>query len=88
MPALDSAFQELTINDLVKERIVTTGVRPSIEKPNAITCMCGESEMLKVSDKGFWVRGIKVEQDANEAKTVYEAFKAWMIWAQMTKDYK
>ena len=59
-----------------------------IERPNAITCMCGEAEMLKVSDKGFWVRGVKVEQDEQEAQKVYEAFKAWMMWAQMTRDYK
>jgi hypothetical protein len=57
-------------------------------QPNAITCMAGGAEMLKVSDKGFWVRGVKVEQDEKEAQKVYEAFKAWMMWAQMTRDYQ
>ena len=30
---------------------------------------------LKMSTKGFWVNGVKVEQGENEAKEVYEAFK-------------
>ena len=58
------------------------------DQPTAITCMAGETEMLKVSDKGFWVRGVKVEQDEQEARKVYEGFKAWMMWSQMTRDYK
>lgn len=61
---------------------------PTVEQPNTITCMAGGVEMLKVSDKEFWVRGVKVEQDAREAQKVYEGFKAWMMWSQMTRDYK
>jgi hypothetical protein len=56
--------------------------------PGAITCMAGGVDMLKVSPEGFWVRGVKVEQDEQEAQKVYEGFKAWMMWAQMTRDYK
>lgn len=58
------------------------------DQPTAITCMAGGVDMLKVSPDGFWVRGVKVEQDADEAQKVYEGFKAWMMWAQMTRDYK
>lgn len=42
-------------------------------------------EMLKVARDGFWVRGVKVEQDEHEAEIVYGAFKAWMIWAEMNR---
>jgi hypothetical protein len=56
--------------------------------PNTITCLAGGSEMLRVSPEGFWVRGVRVEQDDNEAEAVYNAFKAWMIWAQLNKDYQ
>jgi hypothetical protein len=56
--------------------------------PNTITCMAGGAEMLRVSPEGFWVRGVRVEQDDTEAEVVYNAFKAWMIWAQLNKDYK
>jgi hypothetical protein len=34
------------------------------------------------------VRGVKVEQDDTEAATVYNAFKAWMAWAQLNRDYR
>ena len=91
MATLDSEFRELTINDLVKDRIITAPGGPykiGNEQSNTITCMAGGSEMLKVSDKGFWVRGVKVEQDEQEAQKVYEGFKAWMAWAQLTRDYK
>ncbi len=56
--------------------------------PNTITCMAGGEEMLRVASDGFWVRGKQVKQDDNEAETVYNAFKAWMIWAQLNRDYK
>jgi hypothetical protein len=56
--------------------------------PNTITCLAGGKEMLRVGPDGFWVRGVKVEQDDTEAATVYNAFKAWMSWAQLNKDYR
>lgn len=61
---------------------------PQVETSNTITCMAGGQEMLKVGPDGFWVRGVKVEQAEGEAKQVYEAFRAWMIWAQLNKEYK
>lgn len=56
--------------------------------PNSITCLAGGAEMLRVSPDGFWVRGTRVVQDDNEAQVVYNAFKAWMTWAQLNKDYQ
>ena len=53
------------------------------EQPNAITFTCGKDEMLKVSDKGFWVRRQKIKQDDKEAEVVYNAFKQWLVWAQL-----
>ena len=50
--------------------------------------MAGGEEMLRVASDGFWVRGKQVKQDDNEAETVYNAFKTWMIWAQLNRDYK
>ena len=65
-----------------------SGYQFSPPTSNTITCMAGGEEMLRVSDKGFWVRGKKVAQDDNEAEAVYNAFKAWMTWAQLDRDYK
>lgn len=57
-------------------------------QPNTITCIAGGAEMLRVSPDGFWVRGKRVDQDDNEAEVVYNAFKSWMTWAQLNKDYQ
>lgn len=42
-------------------------------------------EMLKITKDGFYVRGVKVEQDANEAEAVYKAFREFMTWAIISK---
>lgn len=57
------------------------------EAQNTITFHAGDAatEMLKVSPTGFWVRGVKVEQDDKEAEIVYNAFKQWMVWSEMNR---
>ena len=55
--------------------------------PNNIVCMVGADEMLKIGPDGFWVRGIKVPQDKNEAEAVYRAFKEFLTWSQLTRTY-
>ena len=57
------------------------------EHQNTITFCTGNpnTEMLKVSPEGFWVRGMKVTQDDKEAEIVYNAFKAWMMWAKLNE---
>jgi hypothetical protein len=59
-----------------------------VNDPDAISCMAGGAEMLKIRPDGFWVRGKRVAQDDKEAQAVYNAFKAWMTWAQLNKDYQ
>lgn len=71
-------FQEMPIDDLVRKQA----------PPSTIRCMAAGEEMLRVTPDGFWVRGNKVEQDSNEAAAVYQAFKSWMTWAQLNRDYK
>ena len=48
---------------------------------NNISLTAAGDEMLRVAKDGFYVRGIRVEADAKEAKAVYEAFKQWMTYA-------
>ena len=55
------------------------------EQPNTITCLAGGKEMLRVGPEGFWVRGVKVPQDDQEAQAVYNAFKQWMAWMSLGK---
>jgi hypothetical protein len=67
----------------------TWGTKPEYKfhepEPSTITCMAGGTEMLKVGPDGFWVRGVKVEQDDNEAATVYNAFKQFLVWSELNR---
>jgi hypothetical protein len=56
-------------------------------EPNNITCFAGGEEMLRVGPDGFWVRGVRVPQDDQEAQAVYNAFKQWMAWASLEGQY-
>ena len=52
---------------------------------NAVTFFCSGDEMLRCSDKGFWIRGKKVNVDDKEALTVYNSFKEWLAWQQLSR---
>jgi hypothetical protein len=62
-------------------------LQPSKLDHNTITCLAGGEEMLRVGPEGFWVRGVKVTQDKHEAETVYQAFKEFLTWSQLTRTY-
>jgi hypothetical protein len=65
-----AAMPTMKFNDAV------TGIDEAI-----VVFMAGHEEALKVTDKGFYVRGVKVEQDATEAIEVYNAFRQWLEWS-------
>jgi hypothetical protein len=46
----------------------------------------GGTEMLRVAPDGFYVRGTKVPVDDKEAETVYNAFKQFLVWSQLSKE--
>ena len=52
---------------------------------NAVTFFCSGDEMLRCSDKGFWVRGKQVEVDDKEALTVYNSFKQWLAYQHLAR---
>lgn len=41
--------------------------------------------MLEIAKDGFWVRGVKVDQDAQEAREVYECFTQWLAIQQLIR---
>ena len=43
-----------------------------------------QSEMLKLTKTGFYVRGESVPVDEQEAREVYQAFRQWLVWAGLT----
>ena len=55
-------------------------------KSNNIVLTTGSTEMLKVSEDGFYVRGVKVPADDREAETVYNAFKEFLVWSRLSRD--
>jgi len=55
------------------------------DTPNTTTFFCGGVETLRISDKGFWVRGKKIRQSDREAEIVYNSFKKWLTWQQLNR---
>ena len=45
------------------------------------------TEMLRVAKDGFYVRGVKIKQDDEEAEKVYNAFHQWLTWATLNRNY-
>lgn len=57
------------------------------QEPSTIVLTCDTEEMIKISKTGFYVRGVKVEQDDKEAEVVYNAFREWMVYSAITRNY-
>jgi hypothetical protein len=53
---------------------------------NNIVFHAGPAEMLKVTEDGFYVRGVKVEADKKEASSVYKAFKEFLVYHALTRN--
>jgi len=47
----------------------------------------GTSEILKITEDGFYVRGKKVPVDEEEGLVVYCAFKQFLVHHALTKDW-
>ena len=53
---------------------------------NSIIFHAQNSELLKITEDGFYVRGKKLEIDDNEAKSVYKAFREFLVWAALVRE--
>ena len=60
-------------------------IRGADEYQNSVSFMCKGEEMLRCGPDGFFVRGLKVEQDDTEAQAVYNSFKEWLVWQQLSR---
>jgi len=70
----------------MKTENATVGINPEFEAhQNSLTMIAGGSEMLRIAQDGFYVRGAKVTQDDREAEIVYNAFKQFLVWAEMNR---
>ena len=50
-------------------------VSPSMLESTFIFKSTDGTEMLKIAKDGFYVRGVKLEQDVDEARRLYQGFK-------------
>jgi len=65
---------------------VNIAIDPEYERrQNSLTMMAGGTEMLRVGPDGFYVRGVRVPADDKEAETVYNAFKQFLVWAELNR---
>ena len=46
-----------------------------------------DSEMLRITKTGFYVRGKLVEQDDREAEIVYNVFREFLTYHALTRSY-
>jgi hypothetical protein len=53
---------------------------------NNIVFHSGKAETLKITEDGFYVRGVKVPVDDSEAITVYKAFKEFLVYHALTRN--
>jgi hypothetical protein len=56
-------------------------------EPSSIILQTGADEHLKITKTGFFVRGIPVKQDDREAEIVYNAFKEFLTYHALTRNY-
>ena len=77
--------------DSTKYGVIAQGVGPEIAirdtaPANTIVMNSGSTEMLRVANDGFYVRGEKVPVDDREAATVYNAFKEFLVWNRLSRE--
>jgi hypothetical protein len=60
--------------------------RDGLPSTNNITMITGGTEMLRVAEDGFYIRGKKVPVDDKEAATVYNAFKEFLVWSRLSRE--
>jgi hypothetical protein len=59
----------------------------SVPNTNTIVMNSNMTEMLRIAEDGFYIRGVKIEQDEKEAEKVYKAFHQWLTWATLNRTY-
>ena len=62
-------------------------VKPDTDTGANITFKSDSTEMLRIAKDGFYIRGVRINQDDKESEIVYNAFHRWLTWATLTRDY-
>jgi len=69
------------INDPTPNPVIAVTSPPQ----NNIVLNTGITEVLRITEDGFYVRGKKVPADEDEAAAVYRAFKQWLVESELRR---
>ena len=62
-------------------------IEDRVNLDQSIVMNIGSDEMLRVARDGFYVQGKKLRTDDKEAEQVYNAFKQWLEWSMLNREY-
>ena len=92
VPDIDMTYLNGTVGsfkvqspNLVADQAGLYQIYDSKEFQNSVSFHSAGEEVLRLSPDGFYVRGKKIEQDDNEAEQVYNSFKEWLTWQQLSR---
>jgi hypothetical protein len=69
-----------------KQREAQPVISMTAPPENNIVLYSGSTEMLRIAEDGFYVRGVKVTQDDKESEEVYNCFKEWLNWSTLNRN--
>jgi len=78
----ESITEMFVVNDSLPTPVLSVSAPPE----NNIIFNSGNVETLRVTEDGFYVRGVKVEADDKEAAAVYKAFKEFLVYHALTRN--
>jgi hypothetical protein len=77
---------EMFPNYIISEPKPTPVLSVTAPPENNIVFHSGKAETLKITEDGFYVRGVKVPADDKEAAAVYKAFKEFLVYHALTRN--
>ena len=89
-------FEERCSNAMKKKRALSASRDSDVvyefhdpeAEPNSLSLVIDQThEMLKITKTGFYVRGQLVPQDEREAEMVYNAFREFLTYHSIAREY-
>lgn len=68
---------------MTQRELLTLGASDESQVPNTVSFYTANQEMLRIAPDGFYVRGVKLDINEQEAQQVYTAFSQWLTWARL-----
>ena len=74
----------------MKKKRALAASRDPVPKDHIVFVTGGEhtdNELMRITPEGFYVRGQPVPQDEREAQVVYNAFKEFLVYHSIAREY-